>query len=55
MQISLFYWLLLVIRYPFLLCRFRMYDEVLDQSGMGAIFIGNGADEEIVFYDRYEC
>ena len=44
MLIAVFYQILLFIGDPILLGRFTLGDEVLDLSGLGAIFIEHGAD-----------
>ena len=33
----------------------KLGDEVLDMSGLGAIFIGHGADGYFIFDDSHEC
>ena len=43
-MIAVFYQILLFIGDPILLGRFTLGDEVLDLSGLGAIFIEHGAD-----------
>ena len=48
MLISFFCQLLLVIRYHILLGGLKMGDEVLYQSGMGAIFFGYGEDGDFI-------
>ena len=53
--ISVFYQLLLVIGDPILLGVLKMDDEVLDQSGLGAIFIGHGADGDFILDYSHEC
>ena len=55
MLISVFYQLLLVIGDPILLGVLKMDDEVLDQSGLGAIFIGHSADGDFILDYSYEC
>ena len=55
MLIDVFYQILVVIGYPILLGGFKMGDEVLDQSGLGAIFFGNGAHGDLILDDRKKC
>ena len=52
--IAVFYQILLVIGDPILLDGFKMGDEVLDQSGLQAIFVGNGVDGYFILDDRHE-
>ena len=54
MLIAVFYQLLLVIGYPILLGGFKLGDEVLDQSGLGAIFLGHGADGDLILDNIHE-
>ena len=54
MLIPVFYQLILVIVDPILLGGFKLGDEVLDQSKLGAKFLGNGADGDFIFYDSPE-
>ena len=53
MMIAVFCQILLVIGDPILLGGFKIGDEVLDQSGLGAIFIGNGADGDFILDDSH--
>ena len=53
MLVSVLYQLLLVIVDRILLGRFKLGDEVLDQSGMGAIFLGHGADGDFILDDSH--
>ena len=43
-----FYQILLVIGYLILLGEFKMGDDILDQSRLGAIFVGNGMDGDFI-------
>ena len=52
--IAVFYQILLVIGDPILLDGFKMGDEVLDQSGLQAIFVGNGVDGYFILDDRHD-
>ena len=52
--IYVFYQLLLVIGYPILLGGFKMGDEVIDQSGLGAIFVVHGVDGDSVLNESHE-
>ena len=49
MLFAVLYQLLMVIGDPILLGGFKMVNEVLDQLGLGAIFIGNGANGDFIF------
>ena len=51
--IAVQYHILLVIGDHILLGGFKLGDEVLDQSGLGAIFIGNGADGDFILDDSH--
>ena len=53
MIIAVLYQLLLVIGCPILLGGFKLGDEVLDQWGLGAIFIGHGMDGYFILYDSH--
>ena len=53
MLFPVFCHLLLVIGDHILLGGFKLGDEVLDQSGLGAIFIGNGADGDFILDDSH--
>ena len=55
MLIAVFYQILLIIGDPILLVGFKMGDEVLGQSVLGSIFVGNGADGDFILDDRHEC
>ena len=48
MLVAVFYQLLLIIGYPILLGRFKLGNEVLDLSRLGAIFIGHGMDGDFI-------
>ena len=54
MLISVLYQILLFVGYPILLGGFKLGDEVLDLSGLGAIFIGHGADGDFILDDSHE-
>ena len=54
MLMSIFYQLLLVIVDHIFLGGFKLGDEVLDQSGLGTIFFGNGADEYLILDNSHE-
>ena len=54
MLISTFFCLLLFIGDTILLFRFKLGDEVLDLSGLGAVFIGHSADGGFIFYYSHE-
>ena len=54
MLISVFYQLIMFIGDPIFLVRFKVDDEFLDLLGLGAIFIGHGADGEFILDDRHE-
>ena len=47
--------ILLFIGYPILLGILKMGGEVLDMLVMGAIFIGHGADGDLILDDSHEC
>ena len=53
--IAVFYQLILVIVDRILLGGFKLGDEVLDKSKLGAKFLGNGADGDFILYDISEC
>ena len=53
MLIAVFYNLPLVIGDPILLCGFKIGDKVLDQLGLGAIFIVHSSDGDFIVYDRH--
>ena len=53
MLVSVFYQLLVVIVDPIFLGGFKMGDEFLDQSGLGAIFVGHGMDEDFILDESY--
>ena len=55
MLIAVLYQILLVFGYTILLGGFKMGDEVLDQSGLGAIFVGHDADGDFILDDSHEC
>ena len=55
MLIAVFYRLLLVIGYPILLGGFKIGDEVLAQSGLGATFAGHSEDGDFLLYESHEC
>ena len=55
MLIYILYQIILFIVYPILLGGFKLGDKLLDLSGLVAIFIGNGADGDLISYDRNEC
>ena len=55
MLITVFYHILLVIGDPILLGGIKMSDEVLDQSGLGAIFFSHSADGYFILDEIYEC
>ena len=55
MLIYVFYQILMVIGDPILFGGFKMSDEVLDQSGLGSIFVGNGEDRDFILNYRHEC
>ena len=52
--IDVFCQILLVVGDPILLVRFKMGDEVLDQSGLGATFVGHGADGDFILDGSHE-
>ena len=54
MLVSVFYQLLLFIGDPILLGVFKLGDEFLDLSGLGAIFFGHFADSDLILDDRHE-
>ena len=54
MVIAVLYQILLVIGDPILLGGFKMDDEVFDQSVLGAIFLGNGADVDFILQKIHE-
>ena len=54
MLIYVFYQLRLFTVDPILLGGIKLGDEVLDLLGLGAIFIGHGADGEFILDDRHE-
>ena len=54
MLIAVFYQIIMVIGYPILLGVFRMGNDVLDQSGLGAIFIGSGTDGDFILCYSHE-
>ena len=54
MVISVLYQIFLVIGDPILLGRFKMDDEVFDQSVLGAIFLGHGADVDFILQKIHE-
>ena len=53
--ITVLYHLLVIIGDPILFGGFKMDDEVLDQSGIGAIFVGNGEDVHFILYGIHQC
>ena len=53
--ITVLYHLLVIIGDPILFGGFKMDDEVLDQSGIGAIFVGNGEDVDFILYGIHQC
>ena len=53
MLIDFFYQLLLFIVDPILLCQFKLGDNVLDMSGLGAIFFGHGTDVDLIMVIEY--
>ena len=54
MLIDVLYQLLMVIGDPILLGGFKMDDEVFDQSVLGAIFLGHGADVDFILQKIHE-
>ena len=52
--IYVFYQLLMFIVDPILLGVFKLGDDILDLSGMGAIFIGHGTDGDFILDDSHE-
>ena len=54
MIIEFFYQLLLVIVDPILLGGFKIGERVLDKSGLGDILVGQGADGDLILYNRHE-
>ena len=54
MLVTVFNQFLLVVGDPILLGGFKMGDKAFDQSGLGAIFLGNGADGDFVLYNRHK-
>ena len=54
MTISVFYQILLFIRYPILLGGFKLGYKVLDMSEPGDIFYGHGADEDFILDEVHE-
>ena len=55
MPVTVFNQFLLVVGDTILLGGFKMGDKVLDQSGLGAIFLGHGVDGDFILYDSHEC
>ena len=54
-MIAVFCQLLLFIGDPILLGKFKLGDEVLDLSVLGAIFIGHCTDGDFILDDSHEC
>ena len=54
MLISVFNHIILFIRDLIFLGRFKLGDKVLDLSGLGAIFFGQGADAYFILDDGHE-
>ena len=54
MLISIFYHICFFIEDHILLGGYKLGDKALDLLGLGAIFIGNGADGDFILDDRHE-
>ena len=52
-MIAVFYHLLMVIGDPIWFGGFKMGDEVLDQLGLGGIFLGHGVGGHLVLYGSH--
>ena len=53
-MIAVLYLILMFVGYTIFLGRLKMGDEVLGLSGLGAIFIGHGADGDFYSDDSHE-
>ena len=53
--IDVFYQILLDFGDPILLDGLKMGDEVVDQLGLGSIFVGHGADEDFILDCKHKC